>query len=197
MLSSCQTQLEIGKDLARSWYALYARHQHERAVAEMLCGKGFETFLPLYRAIHRWKDRRKTLWLPLFPGYLFLRGGLERRLQVVSTPGVFSFVGPVGHPAPIPQPEIDAIRTAVETCLQVQPYPFLKSGDRVRVTDGPLAGIEAVLVREKSLHRLVLSVELLQKSVAVEIGAECVEPISTRHPLADRSWAPARLAAGA
>lgn len=191
-----QTQSEAA-DPAQSWYALYSRHQHEKAVAGMLCGKGFQTFLPLYSVIHRWKDRRKTLWLPLFPGYLFLFGGLERRFQVVSTPGVFSFVGSGGHPAPIPQAEIDAIRRAVETHLQVQPYPFVKSGDRVRVIAGPLAGIEAVLIREKSLHRLVLSVELLQKSVAVEIGADYVEPIDTRYWPADVSWAAARTAAGA
>ena len=169
MPSTHQTQPEIGGDPAQNWYALYCRYQHERAVAEMLSGKGFEAFLPLYSAIHRWKDRRKTVWLPLFPGYLFLRGGLTRQLQVVSTPGVVSVVGPHGHPEPIPQAEMDAVRRAVESRHAIQPYPFLKSGDWVRVTDGPLVGIEAVLVREKSLHCLVLSVELLQKSVAVEI----------------------------
>ena len=166
---------------APSWYALYTRHQHERAVAGMLGGKGFETFLPLYSAIHRWKDRRKAVWLPLFPGYLFLHGGLERRLEVVGTPGVLTFVGPGGHPGPIPQPEIDAIRQAIETRLQVQPYPFLRCGDLVRVIAGPLAGIEAVLVREKGLHRLVLSVELLQQSVALEIETACVEPVRAKY----------------
>jgi transcription antitermination factor NusG len=192
MLLGSEPQSEARREAAPSWYALYTRHQHERAVAAILCGKGFEIFLPLYSAVHRWKDRRKTVWLPLFPSYLFLRGGLDRRLQVVSTPGAFSFVGPGGQPAAIPQPEIDAIRRALETHLGVQPYPFLKSGDWVRVTAGPLAGIEAVLVREKSLHRLVLSVELLQKSVALEIEAECVEPIGTRSLRADANWAATR-----
>lgn len=190
MLFSGHSRSEAAKEAAQSWYALYTRHQHERAVAGMLCGNGFEVFLPLYTALHRWKDRRKTIWLPLFPGYLFLHGGLERRLQVVSTSGVFNFVGPGGLPTVIPQPEIDVIRRTVEANLRAEPWPFLKSGDWVRVTAGPLAGIEAVLVREKGRHRLVLSVDLLQESVAVEIGADCVEPIRTRYRPANVDWAP-------
>ena len=189
-------EFEAEEKVAGSWYALYTRHQHERVVAGMLCGKGFETFLPLYSAIHRWKDRRKKVSLPLFPGYLFLHGGLERRLQIVSTPGVFSFVGPGSLPAAIAQAEIDAIRRTVEANLRAEPYPFLKAGDWVRVTFGPLAGIEAVLVREKGRHRLVLSVELLQKAVAVEIEADCVEPIKRCFRPVDVSWAASGVLAG-
>ncbi|HEV2175934.1 MAG TPA: UpxY family transcription antiterminator [Terriglobia bacterium] len=169
-----------------AWYALYTRHQHERAIAAMLAGKGFEIFLPLSIVVHHWKDRRKTVVLPVFPCYVFLRGGLgggvERRSQVVSTPGVYSFVGAGGHPAVIPQPEIDAIRRTVDAGVGIEPHPFLKSGDWVRVITGPLEGIEGVLVRQKGLCRLVLSVELLQKSVAVEVEAEAVEKITTRRP---------------
>src|SRR5579872_5021380 len=179
------------------WYALYTRHQHEKTVAGILSGKGFEVFLPLYRALHRWQDRRKLVELPLFPGYVFLQGGLERRLQVVSTPGVIHVVGAGGHPAPIPSLEIDAIRRTLDADLRTEPCPFLRVGDRVRVIAGPLAGIEAILVREKSLHRLVLSVDLLQKSVAVEIPVGCVEPIDPQYRPADANWIAARIPAGA
>jgi transcription antitermination factor NusG len=187
MQASSPSQPATLTDRALPWYALYTRHQHERAIAAMLSSKGFEIFLPLHSAVHHWKDRRKTVLLPIFPCYVFLRlqSGGDRRFQVVSTPGVYSFVGAGGHPAAIPEPEIDAIRRAVETRLGIEPHPFLKSGDWVRVTSGPLEGIEGMLVRHKSLCRLVLSVELLQKSVAVEVGAETVERITVRRPPVD------------
>ena len=187
MQSDAQAGAAVYADAIESWYAIYTRHQHEKAIAGMLTSKGFEVFLPLYSAVHRWKDRSKTVLLPVFPCYVFLRGGMDRRFHVVSTPGVYSFVGAGDCPAPIPQPEIDAVRRAVETRLRVEPYPFLKSGDWVCVTSGPLAGIEGMLVRRKSACRLVLSVELLQKSVAVEIGTEAVERITTAPPAARAS----------
>ncbi len=168
---------EIGRReaaLGFAWYALYTRHQHEKAVSRMLSSKGFETFLPLYPMAHRWKDRTKQLWLPLFPCYVFLRGGLERQLEIVTTPGVYTLVGS-HRPAVIPPAEIDAVRRVVERTLRVEPHPFLKCGDWVRVKSGPLAGIEGILVRKKNLARLVLSVELLEQSVAVEVDVSMVE----------------------
>ncbi|HEV2381477.1 MAG TPA: UpxY family transcription antiterminator [Terriglobia bacterium] len=199
MRASSPSQPVTLSDRALPWYALYTRHQHERAIATMLSSKGFEIFLPLHSAVHHWKDRRKAVLLPIFPCYVFLRlqGGGDRRFQVVSTPGVYSFVGAGGHPATIPQPEIDAIRRTVETRLGIEPHPFLKSGDWVRVTSGPLEGIEGMLVRQKSLCRLVLSVELLQKSVAVEVGAETVERITVRRPAVDAGSSHGRFAAWA
>jgi transcription antitermination factor NusG len=167
-----------------TWYALYTRHQHEKAVANMLSNKGFEVFLPLYAAVHRWKDRNKQLLLPLFPCYVLLKGGLDRRLDVVTTPGVFALVGAGGRPAMIPPEEIEAIRRATESSLRIEPHPFLKCGDRVRVKSGPLKGIEGILVRKKNLYRLVLSVELLGKSAAVEIDVFLVERAPTPIPAA-------------
>jgi len=157
------------------WYALYTRHQHEKAVAEILSNKGFEVFLPLYSVVHRWKDRTKDLSLPLYPCYVFLRDGLEHRLQILTTPGVHGIVGFAGRPCAIPDAEIDAVRQVIESSLRVEPYPFLRCGDRVRVKSGPLEGIEGILVRKKNSFRLVLSVELLQKSVAVEVDVSMVE----------------------
>ncbi len=158
-----------------SWYAVYTRHQHEKAIAYALACKGFETFLPLYSTARRWKDRTKQLWLPLFPCYVFVHGNLERRLDIIVTSGVHSLVSSGGRPAPILQSEIDAIRRALEQGLAAEPHGFLRSGDWVRVKSGPLEGIEGILVRWKSVWRLVLSVELLQRSVAVEVDAFLTE----------------------
>jgi transcription antitermination factor NusG len=164
------------------WYAVYTRHQHEKTVAESLSNNGMEVFLPTYGAIRQWKDRKKHLLLPLFPCYVFLHGGLERRVKVLSTPGVYSFVSVCGHPAAIQETEIEAIRTAVTSGLRAEPFPFLQCGDRVRVKAGPLMGIEGILIRKKSSYRLILSAELLQKSIAVEVDAFSVEPLPHRTP---------------
>jgi transcription antitermination factor NusG len=173
-----------------AWWALYTRHQHEKVVAEMLGAKGLEVFLPLYESIRRWKDRNKTLWLPLFPCYVFVRGTAERRLQVVSTPGVHMILTNGERIATVPEDEIDAIRRTVEGSLRVEPHPFLKVGERVRVTRGTLEGVEGILVRKKSLYRLILSVNMLAQSVAVEIDAADVEPATPRGPFGVASAAP-------
>jgi transcription antitermination factor NusG len=176
--------ISLGIDLemqeASAWWVLYTRHQHEKTVAEMLSAKGFEVFLPLYESIRRWKDRSKMLALPLFPCYVFVRGGLNRRLQVVTTPGVHMILFHGEHVAIIPEAEIDAIRKAVEGPFRVEPHPFLRCGERVRVTRGSLEGVEGVLVRKKNLYRLVLSVDMMAQSVAVEIDAADVEPVTAQ-----------------
>jgi transcription antitermination factor NusG len=160
---------------AVSWYAIYTRYQHEKSIACTLACKGFETFLPLYSSARRWKDRIKQLWLPLFPCYVFVHGTLERRFDIIVTSGVHGLVSSGGRPAPIPQSEIDAIRRALEQRVAVEPHGFLRSGDWVRVKSGPLEGVEGILVRWKNLWRLVLSVELLERSVAVEVDAFSTE----------------------
>lgn len=169
------------------WWALYTRHQHEKTVAEMLATKGFEVFLPLYESMRRWKDRKKMLSLPLFPCYVFVRGNLERKLHVVTTPGVHMILYHGEQLAVIPEEEIQAIRAAVDGNFRVEPHPFLKCGDRVRVMRGSLAGVEGILTRKKNLFRLVLSVEMLAQSVAVEIDAADVEPVTGRNTSEDLS----------
>lgn len=164
------------------WYAIYTRHQHEKTVAQILSSKGFEVFLPLYGAAHRWKDRTKVVSLPLFPCYVFLKGGLERRLDIVTTPGIYALVSSAGQPAAIPAIELEAIRSAVESTMRVEPHPFLKCGDWVRVKCGPLAGFQGILIRKKNLYRLVLSVEMLGKAAAVEIDAFLVERLNIKSP---------------
>jgi transcription antitermination factor NusG len=162
------------------WWAVYTRHQHEKVVAEMFELKGLEVFLPLYESLRRWKDRKKILEMPLFPCYVFVRGSFNRRLQVLTTPGVHMILSHGEHAAVIPEEEIEAIRRSVEGSYRVEPHPFLKCGERVRVTRGSLEGVEGILIRKKSLYRLVLSVNMLAQSVAVEIDASDVEPVSTR-----------------
>ena len=177
-LAPAKIDIETCED--QPWWALYTRHQHEKTVAEMLTTKGFEVFLPLYDSMRRWKDRKKMLSLPLFPCYVFVRGSLERKLQVVTTPGVHMILYRGEQLAVIPQTEIEAIRAAVEGDFRVEPHPFLKCGDRVRVIRGSLAGVEGILTRKKNLFRLVLSVHMLAQSVAVEIDASDVEPMTSR-----------------
>jgi len=158
-----------------NWYALYTKHQHEKAVARNLTSKGFETFLPLYATTRNWKDRVKLLNLPLFPCYVFLKDDLERRLDIVTTPGVHALVSNAGQPAAIPAAEIEGIRQAVGSGARVEPHPFLECGDWVTVKCGPLAGIQGVMVRKKSVYRLVLSVEMLGTAAAVEVDAVWIE----------------------
>jgi len=160
------------------WYAIYTRHQHEKTVAQILTGKGFNTFLPLYATTHNWKDRTKALTLPLFPCYVFLKGGIERRLQIITTPGIYGLVSSAGQPAAIPDIEIEAIRRVVDSGTRVEIHPFLKCGSRVRVKCGLLAGIEGILVRKKNISRLVLNVEILGTAAAIEVAAFQVEAVT-------------------
>ncbi len=176
-------QIEAGESKSgrregcNNWYALFTRHQHEKSVAQALTLKGFDVYLPLYRAIRRWQDREKQLWLPLFTCYVFLCNGMDRQLQVLTTPGVLHIVAWGGRPAVVPPEQLDAIRQMVESPLRVEPHPFLNSGDRVKVISGPLFGLEGILTRTKAATRLVISMELLGRSAAVEIDAAQVERI--------------------
>ena len=173
------TQIESG--VGGPWCAIYTRHQHEKTIAQSLSTKGLEVFLPLYNATRRWKDRTVHLSLPLFPCYLFLRGMQERKLEVVTTPGIISILSINGETAVVPENEIESIRKAIEWGNRVEPHPFLRRGDKVRVISGPLQGLEGILVRKKNLYRLVLSVEILERSAAVEVDVFDVERVGS-HP---------------
>jgi transcription antitermination factor NusG len=180
VLTSGVTRIETPNDPV--WWVLYTRHQHEKAVAESLAVQGFEVFLPLYESTRRWKDRTKILSLPLFPCYVFVQGGCNRMLEVVTTPGVHMILHRGERVATIPGAELDAIRRTVEGHLSVEPHPFLKCGERVRVIRGSLEGVEGVLIRKKGSYRLVLSVEMLAQSAAVEIDVTDVEPVRPQTP---------------
>src|SRR5579863_2829473 len=153
------------------WWAVYTRHQHEKTVAGNLSKNGVESFLPTYQVVRQWKDRKKHLSLPLFPCYLLVRATSEQRAQVLSAPGVYCIVSIAGHPAVIPATQVEAIQRAIGGSLSVEPHPFLHCGDWVRIKSGPLANVEGILLRKKGAYRLILSCELLQKSLAVEVDA--------------------------
>jgi transcription antitermination factor NusG len=163
--------------LQSCWYAAYTSPRHEKTVAQQMEGSGIQCFLPLYRSVRRWKDRRKELELPLFPGYVFVRIILRDRLQVLRVPGIVHLVAFSGKPAVLPEAEIESLRQGLLRGVHAEPHPYLKVGRKVRVLSGPLSGVEGILVRRKEKFRVVLSVHLIQRSVAVEVEESEIAPI--------------------
>jgi transcription antitermination factor NusG len=158
-----------------SWYAAYTITNHEKRVSERLRLRSVEEFLPVYESVHRWKDRNVRLQEPLFPSYVFVRIPLEGRFEVLRIPGVVRLVGFNGHPAALPDEEIDALRLGLAHRLRLEPHPYLKIGRRARICRGPLQGREGLLVNTKANFRVVLSVELIMRSVAVEVDVADLE----------------------
>jgi transcription antitermination factor NusG len=159
------------------WYAAYTSANHEKSVALQLVERSVEHFLPLYESLRRWKDRRMKLQMPLFPGYVFVRLALRDRLQVLQVPGVARLVGFNGVPCALRDSEIEAMQTCLGRKAYLEPYPYVQVGRRVRVKCGPLAGLEGIVVRKKNRVRFVISLDLIQRSVAVEVEAGDVEGI--------------------
>ena len=145
-----------------AWYAVYTRSRFEQVVKKQLDFKGINSFLPLYSKISQWKDRRKVVSWPLFPGYLFVQIAANDRLNVQKSVGVVNIVGNQQGPLEVSEQQITAIRTFIETGLKYDPHPYLKVGKKVRVTEGPLAGLEGILVRKKNRSLFVISVEMIQ-----------------------------------
>lgn len=162
---------------AESWYAVSVRPRHEKTVTRHLQHRGLNSFLPLYRSVRRWKDRRKELDLALFPGYVFVNICSGSRSAVLHAPGVLRFVSFQGQPAVVPSSEIRALETSVATGRRPQPHPYLRQGRKVRVKNGPLAGTEGILVRRKEGLRLVLSINLIMRSVMLEVDEADIEPV--------------------
>jgi transcriptional antiterminator NusG len=161
-----------------SWYAIRTRSRHEKLVREQLVTRpGVEVFLPLWARWSYWKDRKKRVEFPLFPGYCFARLEYGDRLLVLKAVGVVDLLGMNGHPEPIPDNEISAIQRLVESSLPYDPHPYLTEGMQVEVIRGPLSGVRGCLVRKERCARLVISVNLIRQSAAVEIDAADVAPI--------------------
>jgi transcription antitermination factor NusG len=159
------------------WYAVYTSPRHEKRVREHLGHRCVECFLPLFRTIHRWKNGCKVqVELPLFPGYVFVNTARSERIRVLDVPGVLSFVGPKGEPAQLSDFEIDTLRSGLHL-QKFEPYRGLAIGQKVRVNAGALQGLEGVLVRNANGLRVVITVDLIQQSVAVELDADAVEPL--------------------
>ena len=159
----------------RSWYVLYTCVHHEKKVAEQISRRNFSCFLPLYRSVRRWKDRRKQLELALFPGYVFVHMSLKHKLKVLELPGVVNLVSFNGQPAVLPAQEIEALRDRLSKNLQIEPHPYLRRGRRVRVRSGALEGLEGIVVRRKDRCRIVFSIDLIQRSLAVEVDEADLE----------------------
>ena len=159
------------------WYAAYTCAQHEKRVAAELGIREVEHFLPLYSSVRRWKDRRVTLDVPLFPGYVFVRLALRDRLRVLQIPSVVRLVGFNGQPTALPDTEMEIMRSGLCQGLHAKPHPFLAVGRRVRITGGPFAGLEGVLKRRKNSVRVVVSLSLIQRSVAVDVDVTDVAPV--------------------
>lgn len=166
--------------LEAHWYAAYTCPNREKRVAAQLNRREIECFLPLYETVHRWKDRRMHLQLPLFPGYIFVRLELRDRLKVLQIPGVVRLVGKSQRmPEPLPEQEIEALRSGLSAGVRAHPHRYIAVGRRVRIKNGPLAGLEGILQRRKGKCRVVLSVELIARSIVVEADVADVASAST------------------
>jgi transcription termination/antitermination protein NusG len=157
------------------WFAVEVRHNREKSVAELLAQKGLEAFLPTYEEPRQWSDRIKLTELPLFPGYLFCRIVGDRRMPILTTPGVRGVVGFGSIPVPVPESEIEAVRRFIKSKLKIQPWPFLQIGQTVRIQKGPLAGVEGILQEFRGNYRVVVSISLLQRSIAAEMDGTWVK----------------------
>jgi len=169
---TCFTQI----GLEPKWYAVYTRSHQERMVKSQLDGRGVENFLPTYERISQWKDRKKLIKVPLFPGYLFVKIAPVNRLEVLKAYGAVQIVGNSTGPLSIPEEQVASVRKFVDVGLKCDPHPYLKVGKKAKIKEGPLAGFAGILVRKKSKSLFVLSVDLIQRSVSVELGSWLIEP---------------------
>ncbi len=159
------------------WYAAYTCANHEKRVAAELGARAVEHYLPLYSSVRRWKDRRVQLDLPLFPGYVFVRLALRDKLRVLQIPSIVRLVGFNGQPAALSDDEMEVLRGGLTAQLNAQPHPYLAVGRRVRVGSGPLAGLEGIIVRRKNRVRFVISLNLIMRSVSVELDDADIVPV--------------------
>ena len=181
-----------------SWYALQVRSRKEGYVASQIQGQGYECLLPTYKSIRKWSDRVKEVEQPLFPGYLFCRFDFENRRPVITTPGVLQIVGYGRTAISVSDEEIQSLQLAVSSGMPKQPWPYLEVGQRVRVNYGTLSGLEGILVNVKGNHRVILSVTLLQRSVAMEVETSWLSVVKeeTRESMTQRILRPLRAPAG-
>jgi|SRR5579864_32294 len=177
------TQIQSAETLGPSnsaaacWYAIYTHARHEKKVAQQLEERRIEHFLPVYRSVRRWKDRRKELDLVLFPGYVFVRVSLAQRLRVLQLPGVVRFVSFNGQPAALLGADIEALRNGLLQGIRADHHPYLTVGRRVKVVYGPLSGAQGILLRAKNNCRVVISIDAIMRSVSVEIDEGDVVPL--------------------
>jgi len=151
------------------WIAIQVRYRYEQNAAKILRVKGYDEFVPVCRTVRQWSDRQRVGERPLFPGYVFCKFRADSQTPIITTVGVIRIVGTRAGPTPIQQSEIDAIRRIADAGCDAQPHPYLAVGSRVRVQEGPLAGIEGILSDQRN-QRLIVSVDAVQRSISIEIG---------------------------
>jgi len=162
----------------RQWFAAYTTSCHEKSVVEHCHVRDIDCFLPTYRSARRWKNGcTVNLERPLFPGYVFVRVNLTHRVRVLEVPGVVSIVGAARQPTPLPDADVEALRNGIHL-LDAEPHSYLRAGDRVKIRKGPLAGMTGILVRKKNNLRVVLTLELIMKSISVEVDEQHVELVA-------------------
>lgn len=159
------------------WLAIHTRSRHEHVLNRELAKRGIESFLPLRKVTRQWSDRRMVIEEPLFRGYLFVQIAMEDRLRALSCPGAIRFVGTSGSPWEVGKNEIEALHRFIGQGLKVDPFPYLREGQRVYIRSGPLKGIEGFIIRKQRHCRLVISVEMMMQSVSVEVDEACVETL--------------------
>ena len=173
---------KVAADARLRWYAVYTCANHEKRVAQQFSSYSVEHFLPQYQALRRWKDRKVQLALPLFPGYLFVHLAAQDRLRVLQVPGVVRLVGFNGSPTPMPEEDIHRVREFMGQGWRVEPHPYLQTGRRACVVRGPLAGMKGIVLRRKNRTRLVLSFDLIQRSMAIELDEIDLVPVLNGGP---------------
>jgi transcription antitermination factor NusG len=178
--SQIESVLAMCNGFEPRWYAAYTRSRHEKSVADMLQRKQINTFLPIYETMRRWRNGDHRVQLPLFPGYAFVHIALRDRLDVLKVPGVVRLVGFDGMPTALEDEEVESLRQALSAGVKAAPHPYLTVGRRVRITSGPLASQEGILVRRKGSLRVVLSVDLIQRSILVDVDASSLEAVCQR-----------------
>ena len=177
--NSFQASFPLKQLAPPQWYAIHTRSQHEKRIEVHLRQRGISTFLPLERQVHRWSDRRKSVEVPLFPCYAFVQiiPSAQTRSAVLRTDGVIGFVGVRGEGTPIPDSEIESVRLLLSRDVPFASYPFLKIGQRVRIRGGSLDGMEGVIVGGRGKRRLVVSVDLIQRSIAIAVEGYDIEAV--------------------
>lgn len=191
MLSAQEPELDSLDSNLHAWFALRVRSNYERITATHLRGRGYEEFAPAYQVKKQWSDRTKQIEQYLFPGYVFCRCDPNDRLPVLTAPGVVEIVGFGKSPEPIPDSEIERVRQMVNSGVLVTPYPYIRVGQPVVIERGPLSGLEGILVEVKGKVRLVVSVNLLQRSVSAEVDRNAIRPIaSLSTDVSARKWSP-------
>jgi transcription antitermination factor NusG len=161
------------------WFALQVRTRWESSTSVLLSGKGYQTFLPTFKARKRWNGKPREVNAPLFPGYVFCQFDAQKRLPILVTPGVLAVVGRGRVPLPVDDAEIAAIQTVVSSGFRAEPWPYLEVGQKIRIESDALTGLEGILINFKGNHRIVVSVTLLRRSVALEIDRSCVKPVGS------------------